>query len=326
MFEEFYNEMKRYVPEHARIMSCQFRGDPNDEIPGKWKARVLGNAGMVDDGANVYLCVSAMQRNDRDEFRRRKENFAGGLLLMIDDIGAGKGSKWPLSVLDPLQPTALIETSPGNFQAMYFFDRLVTDMNKFDALIRAFIHAKFLDTDTGQAGVNRVFRPPAGVNGKAKYGGWKVRLAEWNPHLRYSPAEIADAFGLKVEVARPVKIDQGYLGAMRKAGTEAFVRVWAALDGAGMLRGEPDYSDWTQMRCPWVEEHTGGVDSGAAIRLPKEENQWQGGFRCHHGHCIHKGWRDLTHWLAESDAEMLAMTNENSEPRLAAYKVGERTC
>ncbi|RPI08347.1 MAG: hypothetical protein EHM65_10430, partial [Acidobacteriales bacterium] len=159
MFDEFLAEMKRLLPSDGRVMMCAFRGSPEDDLRGKWRAQVLNYADQVDEMANVYLCVSAMRKNARGEFRRRKENFAGGLLLMIDDVGDGKGSKFPLALLNPLPPTALIETSPGNFQATYFFKELVTDLVEFDALIRAFIERQFLSNDTGMAGVNRVFRP-----------------------------------------------------------------------------------------------------------------------------------------------------------------------
>lgn len=302
--------MNRFVPDDARMMMCQFRGDPYADIAGKWKARVLNDVGMIDEGANVYLCVSAMQRNQRGEFRRRKENFAGGLLLMIDDIGTGLGAKFPMSVLDALPPTAMIETSPDNFQAMYFFDRLIDDLKTFDALIRAFIHKQFLGQDTGQAGVNRVFRPPAGVNGKPKYGGWKVRMTEWHPERRYSVEEIVKAFGL--ELIRERRPPRGATGGKGDA-IRNFTLVRGQLRAAGMLKSElHDYSGWAEIQCPWVANHSDGVDNGAAIRLPDEENAWQGAFRCHHGHCEGRGWRDLTDWLAAEQDEVLKLTNQNA--------------
>lgn len=318
MIDEFYNEMKRFVPEDARIMVCQFRGDPNDDIYGKWKARVLNKVGMIDEGANVYFCVSAMRKNARGEFRRRKENFAGGLLLMIDDIGSGKGAKWPLELLDPLPPSALIETSPDNFQGIYFFDRLVTDSEEFDALIRAFIQRQFLGVDTGQAGVNRVFRPPVGINGKPKYQDengrcWKVRMAEWHPERRYSIQEIATAFKLSLVKRREIPKDETMCKAAKADRIRNFVNVRGTLRAAGWLkREEPDYSGWIQMRCPWTHHHTGGVDNGAAMKLPSEENDWYGGFRCHHGHCEQKGWRELTDWLNEQVVEVLEEVNANA--------------
>lgn len=313
MFDQFFQAMSMFVPPEARIMACQFAGDPNSDIYGKWRARVLNSPDMIDDRANVYLCVSAMKQNVRGEFRRRKENFAGGLLLMIDDIGTGKGAKFPLSVLDPLPPSAMIETSPDNFQGIYLFDRLVDDMAEFNALIQAFIQRQFLGNDTGQAGVNRVFRPPIGINGKPKYYDehgrpWRVRCTDWHPERRYSVQDIIKAFDLTL--IRERRAPKGATGG-RGDRIRHFMEVRAALRGAGMLKREdPDYSGWIHVRCPWTAYHTDQADNGAAIRLPEAENDWFGAFRCHHGHCEGRGWRDLTDWLTEENVEVLDMVNE----------------
>ena len=313
MFDEFFTELVRYVPQDARVMACQFRGDPASDIYGKWRARVLRRPDLVDECANVYLCVSAMKQNSRGEWRRRKENFAGGLLLMIDDVGDGKGSKFPLSTLSALQPTCLVETSPGNYQATYFFDRLYDDIEEFDTLIRAFIEKKFLGADTGQAGVNRVFRPPIGVNGKAKYGGWQVRGVDWRPELRYSIETIAKAFGLMLQRSNPAPRDAGIIQALTAERIRAFIDVRAALRGAQMIkREEADYSGWIQITCPWTDDHSDAANTGAAIREPATENEWYGAFRCHHGHCADKGWRDLTDWLSRSSEQILAEVNRHA--------------
>jgi len=321
-FENFYYEMKRFVPEDARIVSAQFRGDPNEDIPGKWRARVLNFPDAIDEQSNVYLCVSAMGRNARGEIRRRKENFMGGVLLMIDDIGTGAGSKFPFSVIEPLAPTGLVETSPDNFQAFYFFDSLVSDEKTFDALIRAFIDRQFLGTDTGQAGINRVFRPPAGVNGKAKYGGWRVKLSEWHPERRYSVAAIAEAYGLTlVRERRPPTGATGGKGESMRA----FITARAALRSAGMVKSEShDISGWASIVCPWIENHSEKADSGASIRLPDVENGFVGAFRCHHGHCESRGWRDLTGWLAAQAAIVLAEVNSRAAPKITDYDIGEK--
>lgn len=318
MFEEFFNEMRRFLPEDGRIMSCQFRGDPNSDIYGKWRARVLNSTALIDEGANVYLCVSAMRKNSRGEFRRRKENFAGGLLLMIDDIGEGKGAKFPRSVIDPLPPTAMVETSPGNFQAFYFFDKLVTDMDEFDALIRAFIDRQFLSSDTGMAGVNRVFRPPAGINGKPKYKDeagkpWKVRMTEWHPDRRYGVEAIAKAFDLQLVKANRAPRDDAIQLAAKPDRIRSFINTRAALRAAGMIkREEPDYSGWIHITCPWTEDHTDQADTGAAIRVPSPENDFHGAFRCHHGHCEGKGMRELTDWLSGEQAFVLNSINSTA--------------
>jgi len=314
--KDFVAEMYSFVPEDARIMLCQFRGDPTIDGRGKWTARILRrDYDIIDPWANVYFCVSAMKQDRRGRWRRRKDNFAGGLLLMIDDIGDGQGAKFPLSVLDPLPPTALVETSPDNFQAIYMFDSLLTDEHKFEALIRAFIREKFLGADTGMAGVNRVFRPPIGVNAKPKYGGWRVKCRQWNPENRYSIEQIVDAFGLDL-MPQPRRATR--LATIPKSERyTAWLDTWRFLKAAGMIKRYPDddYEDgWIDIVCPWTDEHTDGADTGAAVRPPAPENEYTGAFRCHHSHGGRiKRWHDLTDWVADNHEFDLDNANKNAK-------------
>lgn len=314
MIKDFLNAMHAHVPQGAKVMLCQFRGDPHDDsIPRKWVSSPLNSLAQLDPQANIYLTVSAMKRNERGEFRRRKDNFAGGLLLMIDDLGSGPGAKFGLELLDPLPPTAMIETSPSNFQAVYMFDALVSDMGEFNALIRAFIDRQFLGSDTGMAGVNRVFRPPIGINGKRKYGGkWRVKMTQWNPENRYSVAEIVKAFDLQLTREKP-RIPTGATRSKAES-IRHFVHVRSALRAAGMLKSEDaNLEGWMDVVCPWTQHHTSGVDNGAAIRVPAPENDWCGAFRCHHGHCQGKGWSALTDWLASEQDDVLRSINANAK-------------
>lgn len=319
-FREFFREFRRECPEEARVMFCQFRGDPaEDPDPARWRARVLNNPDAIDDRANLYMCVSAMQRNARGEFRRRKENFSAGLALMIDDLGSGPGAKHPLGLLAGVPPTALVETSPENFQALYLFRRAERSLERFDALIRGFIERAFLDgTDPGMAGVNRVFRPPAGLNAKRKYGGaWPVRLAEWRPEVRMSVEELAEAFRVPLVAERRPRRDASILAQQRPDRLRGFVAARSALRSAGMLKdAEPNLAGWQAVTCPWIAEHTGGADSGSAIREPDSENEWYGAFRCHHGHCAERGWRDLTEWLATEAEWVLDGANRAAPEKL----------
>jgi len=309
--QAFFEAMKAMTPADARIMACQFRGDPGDDIKGKWRARVVNDLSTVDEQANVYFCVSAMKKNARGEFRRRKENFSAGLLLMIDDLGDGPAAKFPMSTIDALPPTALIETSKDNFQAVYFFDEPIVELRLFQRLITAFIERKFLGADPGMAGVNRVFRPPIGVNGKPKHDGWRVRLAEWAPNHRYSPETIAEAFGLVLAPpGRP--IPRGATRSVEQAQRE-FKLIKEALRDAGMLKGEEhDLGGWLDVQCPWTNEHTNALDNGAAICYPNEENGLTGGFKCHHGSCKGRGWRAMTDWLADEVTALLRVVNDNA--------------
>lgn len=306
----FLGAMYTHAPEDARVMACQFAGDPNAEFRGKWVARPVTSVQQLDDGANVYLAVSAMVRNERGEYRRRKDNFAGGLLLMIDDIGTGPGSKFPMDLVKVVEPTALIETSPANHQAVYMFSHFVESAALFDALINGFITKQFLGKDTGMAGINRVFRPPYGVNGKPKYGGWQVRCVEWNPGRRYHITELAAAFSIDL-TENATRVPRGRATVGKTESIRAFVSARQALRDAGMLkRDEADLAGWQDVVCPWTSGHAGGVDNGAAIREPADENGWVGAFRCHHGTCEGKGWKELTDWLTENQAELLERINE----------------
>jgi len=233
--------------------------------------------------------------------------------LMIDDVGDGKGSKFPLSTLSALQPTCLVETSPGNFQATYFFDHLLDDLEAFDALIRAFIEKKFLGSDTGQAGVNRVFRPPVGINGKEKYARdgkpWQVKLAQWTPERRYSVDEIVKAFGLDLR-PEPQRRHRNVHNNVASARVDDFEVVWDELQRLEMVRGNVSHTDWQGIYCPWEDEHSDGDRTGAAIAFPNSENDWYGGFRCHHGHGDRKyTLRDLTDWLSDEHAAVLDEIN-----------------
>jgi len=309
-FARFHAALVKLLPPETRLISCQFRGDPFDDVVGKWRARVLNNPDSVDELANVYLCVSAMQRNERGQFRRKKENFAAGLLLMIDDLGTGPGAKFPLSLISQAPPTALIETSPDNFQAVYLFEKPEPDRAKFEALINAFIRQQFLDgKDPGMAGINRVFRPPIGVNGKAKYGGrFPVTLREWHPERRYSVEALAAAYSLDL-TPPPQRLPRVPPGGVEFA-IRQFERTLNELREAEMLKHDsPTADDWLSIVCPWVHEHTGSVDNGAAVRMPNPENGFHGGFKCHHGACEERGWRELTDWLADEQGDALELIN-----------------
>lgn len=316
--QQFYDAMKLYVPEEARILYSMFRGDPHSDDPGKWRARVMREPENLDPWANIYVCVSAMKRNAAGEFRRRKENFAGGLLLMIDDLGTGIGAKQGLELIKDLPPTALIETSPDNFQAVYLFDHLESSEKRFDALIRAFVHNCLLSPqNSGMDGINRVFRPPFGINGKSKYlregKPWNVRLADWRPECRYSSADIAKHYKLELILENRIKPAASYMANVKPERRQMFLDAFRVLKSAGMLkRDEPNMGGWIDIVCPWQDTHSDMADNGASIRIPDEENEYYGAFRCHHGHCEGKGWRHLTQWLADESAEILTMVNDNA--------------
>jgi hypothetical protein len=255
---------------------------------------------------NAYVTVSSFYKAQDGSWRRRKSLFAGGHALMVDDVGT-KVSPDAIA----LPPSAKIETSQGNFQYWYFFDAPESDGVRFDALIRAFIAGKLLGMDPGMAGITRVGRLPGFVNGKKRCNGFITRLIELTDR-NYSIEELINHFGLELigrNVPVPFMATEEHI---RR--TRAFLPIYEFLQTHRMLkRSQPDLGGWTEMTCPWVEFHTGRVDNGAAIAEPSESNGYNGAFRCHHGHCISKNWRDLTEWICDLAAEELDTINRSSK-------------
>lgn len=325
--QEFLAELARAVPWDERLVGCWFEGDPNEGNQHKWRPRPITSTTRIPLDANTYVTVSAFRRavtpeGDDAGFRRKTEFFARGVALMVDDIG----TKAPADIPRRVPPTALIETSPGNFQAWYFLSPAEADKERFDYAIRAFISARLLGQDPGMAGVNRVGRLPAGINGKAKYaaknGGraWRCRTHIWAPSRRWSLDAVMHAFGIDLDAfissTRPQRAVP-LANEVAQARIADFRRIVEWCSAAGMIKSKRvNMGGWMDVRCPWIEQHSDRADSGAAIGLPNAENGYHGAFECHHknGHDDLR-WRHFAEWVGDridSDIEAtLARTNQH---------------
>jgi hypothetical protein len=294
---------------NERLITCGIAGDPGKAGPGFWKPRAYdrwGNktlGGTYPWGWNAYVTCGVFRASEDGEYRRRANLCIGGAALMVDDVG----TKISHDVMR-LAPTLRIETSPGNEQWWYVFDKIERNVPKFDALIRAFIAGPLKGKDPGMASITRVGRLPGYRNLKAEYGGFDVRTIGEASGALFDVDALVRAFGLEL-MGEKRKIEK-LVPADYKIRIEDHFVVRRFLRAAGMLkRKNPDLGGWTEISCPWVEGHTGGIDNGAAIREPHEENGFTGAFRCHHGSCTARGWRELTEWAAEEAAEQLALVN-----------------
>jgi hypothetical protein len=294
------------LPDDERLVLCGFIGDPDAVDHRAWRPRpwALGDRLPFSAQCNVYVTVSSFRRAADNTFRRRNETFAAGRALMVDDVG----TKVDLVVVRGVPPSAIVETSAGNFQWWYFLAEPERDAARFDGVIRAFIAGKLLGADPGMSGVTRVGRVPGFLNGKPKHRGWRCELRELTGR-RYSIDELLGAFELEIMGRRQWRGRLVPEDAVER--NKAFAMYYRWLRAAGMLkRDRPDPSGWTEMTCPWVHQHTGAADTGAAVREPSEENGFYGAFRCHHGHCAGKGWAELTDWIDNEAAEQLAAAND----------------
>lgn len=320
----FLEALSGPLPEPERLIMCGFPGDPDAAPTVAWRPRPWrpGRDIVLGDYDNAYVTVASFFRAGDGSFRRRNETFAAGRALMVDDVG----TKVPLARMlkengktPILAPSAIVETSPGNFQWWYMLLEPERDVARFDGVIRAFIAGKLLGVDPGMSGVTRVGRVPGYMNAKPKYRtedaprGFRVRLESLTKQ-RYTIDQLLGNFELKINGQRPMRHKLVTEEAIER--NRAFATLYTFLRARGMLkRAQPDPSGWTEMHCPWTEHHTGGADTGAAIREPADENDYYGAFRCHHGHCLDKGWAELTEWINDTAADELEAANAQAPAR-----------
>jgi hypothetical protein len=295
---DFLNTLSTHRPEEERLILCGPPGDPEFATPTDWKPRPWRQGNDIPFGLkyNAYVTVASFNRAGDGSYRRRSDCFGSGLAFMIDDVGDSPSSKINRSLVDILPPNAIVETSEGNEQWWYIFTKPINAPTlKF--LIDGFIHLRLLGLDPGMSGITRVGRLPGFINGKAKHKGWICKLKHLDQRFT-SPERLREAFQIDTLPIKPEYDAPTYPQVQNRIA--AWKPIYAFLSARGMFkRDDFDPSGWREMTCPWVDDHGNGADSGAAMRRPHADNGYYGAFRCHHGHCIDKGWRELTDWVNE---------------------------
>ena len=322
--DKFLDLLAEGLQPGERLVGCVKSGDPQE---GGWpfKALTRSNDGrwrMPGNSAlNRFTAPSAFRAGADGIVHRRKENWAAGLALMVDDVGEGSPSnKADWAVLDGWKPTVLIETSPGNFQCWFMLTEPCRDREKFATLLTQF--AVVRGGDPAAARPEQPARTPEASNLKPKHGGWSVKVH----HLdgpRYSLEDLADIFGLDLRV--PYRRPRPMVSTEAEAAAQAHCeRIIEVIKEAGLLLPRQDSNDLLRIKCPFSDGHTDGRDSGrAVVFLPSEKNGYNGAFDCPHAHCVVErdaagrredngvgnGWREFTQWVDDQITEDLAATN-----------------
>jgi len=286
---EFIAAVFSEVPEGAFAAVCVKSGDPT---VGGWPARRADQvADTLSAAHNNFIGCASFYPGDDGSFKARKAQFSACHFLLLDDLG----TKVPLDRLDGFELSWLIETSPGNHQGGIILAAPLTDGDAAVRLLNAVIDAGLCDA--GATGpLSRWARLPVAVNGKPKYAdaaetAFQCRLLEWRPHLRYTPQEIVERLQLALAPAGRPKPSARSARAARGVSEDADeVRtpkatenpVVAALKVTGLYK-TPLGSGKHDMTCPWLQEHTDALDTGAAYFEPDELFP-MGGFCCQHSH------------------------------------------
>lgn len=291
--------------------------------------------------SNAYVCISSSIKTPNPKtgelrYWRGEASFARGHGFFIDDVGDGKGSKGNLLLADikaKLPPTAVVETSPGNYQCWYFFDEPVTEMAYFKAFLNCFVEfvLEGAGGDVTIKDIARYGRIPLGINNKRLKDGtikyadetgkpFRVRLVEADYGKRYSIPDIAQAFKFDVIIPKRTRV-------IVDADEFQFDSVWLdmaveALNELGMGEGSNgemvlNQSGKYRIFCPWGHEHSNGDPYGAYIRGPIPGADYAFVFGCGHDTCRKENkrtWAVFTDEIVMPRIEgALALVNADDE-------------
>ena len=310
---EFIDAVFQHIPEGAFAAVCTKSGDPGQ---GGWfcqRADLI--AENLTGETNNYLGCSSFYPGDDGSFKALKAQFSAYHFLMLDDLDA----KVSLDRLDGFELSWLIETSPGNYQGGILLAEPLAEGPVAVRLLNAVIASGLCDPGA-RGPQSRWARLPVAINGKPKHAGsegerFRCRLVEWQPDNRYTPQEIVDRLQLELAPAgRPNKSskrgksssDGGSHGIGNDADDVLTPKaaenpVVAALKARGLYKS-PLGSGKHEITCPWVQEHTDALDTGAAYFEPDEFYNL-GGFCCQHSHRDKYHIRALLEFLGVLNAE-----------------------
>ena len=197
--------------------------------------------------------------------------------MMLDDIGTK--SKEP-----PLEPTWIIETSPGSFQWGYAFSEQPTK-GEYCAAITAIAKSGY--TDPGATNAVRNCRLPGSVNLKPGRDNFQARLVKFQKGLEYTLPEICQALGVtpdEADTAKAISIK------LRDTGEDSVLQ-W--LNDQNLVLSSINAEGWLGVVCPNHAEHTDG-------QVEARYNPLNRAFCCYHGHCDHLTSAAFLDWVCDN--------------------------
>jgi hypothetical protein len=266
-----------------------FQDDPADITDKRrficWAGDYASRINLIPD-SNQYFTISTFFCDEKQKARRRKALFRQTHVIVADDVREKLPEE---NVLKLPPPTYKLETSPGSEQWGWVLDTPCTDRAMVENLLDGLVAQGLAPEgkDPGMKGVTRYVRLPEGVNTKASRvaasGGYapRCRILEWHPERKTSIHDLAGPFFVDLRAERrETRID----GA-------ADLPDHPLLDLADIIHIKDIRSDGRfDITCPWVNEHTGAADDGAAIFTNKDGSI---GFKCHHGSCQERTGKHL---------------------------------
>jgi hypothetical protein len=267
--------------------------------------------------ANNYFCISSFLPSEMNSFtdmenhtrstanwRRKSEFFHQMKCVSLDDIGTKISPN-----LVTLPPSAMIETSPGNYQVHYI---LTGDdsysRSKCERMINGLADAGL--TDGGAKGVNRFMRLPVGSNTKKhlteKNGAYfQTKLIYWEPNNTYEIDELVSHYNLNLKPLNNRRAKAVAIGNTLKQDVyQYWENLLLKLEAEKLIADRNTTSDWVKIECPWSENHTDKFAIIAGVAAPSIHNGWIGAFHCFHKSCRGKGLKDLFAFIGQGGIDV----------------------
>lgn len=255
---------------------------PKDRHLAAWMGDYFSRYQMRQ-GTNQYFTISNFYVDDKGKARRRKALYRHTPVIVLDDVKE-KLSMEEVSKLPA--PSWILETSPGSEQWGYILDKPCTERSRVENLLDGLVANGLAPggKDPGMKGVTRYVRLPEGYNNKASklVNGlpFKCQMTTWSPFSTVTLEQLAAPFAVNLDAQRRESRVDG----------AAEVSDHPLLQTATIHVKEIRSDGRFDIRCPWVDEHTGGADDGAAVFTNDDGSI---GFKCHHGACQTRTGRDL---------------------------------
>lgn len=262
------------------------KGDPTQ---GSWIAYAASECDRIcTPDVNTYFNCASFYPNEDGAVSATKAQVAAYHALVLDDVG----TKVEASRIK-LEPTWMLETSPGNYQVGFKLREPVRDEKIVNALLDR-VGAAGL-TDKGAKGINRWSRLPDGINGKAKYVkagvSFACKLFKWNAEVAYSVDELLTALAPDIASPKPeASAPSPAKLPSSQPGDDAVIytprppsnAIVEALKAQNLYKRDQGGGKH-DVTCPWVHEHTDALDTGACYFEPDSAYPF-GGFKCLHSH------------------------------------------
>lgn len=291
--ESFFEVLCRNNP---NVLFLRTKGDLRVTWPRPlpWREVLPHALKYSQDGWNTYFTVGelvegATSRKEADMLQPR---------ALLDDLDDPVTAPHVIARREagPCPPSAVVETSPGKFQAFYFIEPglswdlwrhyqkcLIADANEAMAPLLVNgggaprLNAKgspIMAADRSVIDPPRIMRIPGSTHNKGTP--FEGRIVSFTGRC-YSLAEIAA--WLPPYVPRPPRTDFVYTADVFP---QKFVELLNSLDV--LDAGRDEHGDYWEVVCPNADEHSDGRPE-ARLYAPSDENHGQGGFNCFHAHC-----------------------------------------